>query len=97
MQGKSLACMRQNPTNLVTDKLLCLLSISFVSAGQANHFVRYAPEDIPYGKSRYVTETKRLYQVLDSRLKHHDWLVGDKYSIADINAYPWLQYYKWAG
>ncbi|TQS32222.1 hypothetical protein Golomagni_07467 [Golovinomyces magnicellulatus] len=37
--------------------------------GQANHFVRYAPEDIPYGKNRYVTETKRLYQVLDrSRL-----------------------------
>ncbi|GAK64142.1 glutathione S-transferase C-terminal-like protein [Moesziomyces antarcticus] len=65
--------------------------------GQANHFVRYAPEDIPYGKNRYVTETKRLYQVLDRRLKDHDWLVGDKYSIADINAYPWLQYYKWAG
>lgn len=59
--------------------------------------VEYAPEDIPYAKSRYVTEVKRLYQVLDSRLKDHDWLVGDKYSIADINAYPWLQYYKWAG
>lgn len=65
--------------------------------GQSNHFVRYAPEDIPYGKNRYMTETKRLFQVLDIRLKDHDWLVGDKYSIADINAYPWLQYYKWAG
>ncbi|SPC63980.1 probable theta class glutathione s-transferase [Ustilago sp. UG-2017b] len=65
--------------------------------GQANHFVRYAPEDIPYGKTRYIDETKRLYSVLDSRLRTHRWLVGDKYSIADINAYPWLQYYKWAG
>ncbi len=51
----------------------------------------------PLRKNRYVTETKRLSQVLDLRLKNHDWLVGDKYSIADINAYPWLQYYKWAG
>ncbi|SAM63775.1 probable theta class glutathione s-transferase [Ustilago bromivora] len=65
--------------------------------GQANHFVRYAPEDIPYGKTRYIEETKRLYSVLDSRLRTHRWLVDDKYSIADINAYPWLQYYKWAG
>ena len=62
--------------------------------GQATHFVRYAPEDIPYGKNRYTTETKRLYQVLDRRLKSHKWQVGDKYSIADINAYLWLQYYK---
>ncbi|EPQ29838.1 uncharacterized protein PFL1_02511 [Pseudozyma flocculosa PF-1] len=65
--------------------------------GQANHFVRYAPEQIEYAKDRYVNETKRLYRVLDRRLKDHDWLVGDKYSIADINAYPWLQYYRWAG
>ena len=57
----------------------------------------YAPEDIPYGKERYVTETKRLYRVLDMRLKDHEWLVGDKYSIADLNAYPWLQLYRWAG
>ncbi|MCJ1362170.1 hypothetical protein MMC16_001272 [Acarospora aff. strigata] len=36
--------------------------------GQANHFHRYAPEKIPYATTRYQTETKRLYSVLESRL-----------------------------
>ena len=34
--------------------------------GQANHFVRYAPEKIYYGMNRYVNETKRLYEVSHS-------------------------------
>ena len=28
--------------------------------GQANHFVKFAPEKIPYAMNRYVDETKRL-------------------------------------
>ncbi|KAL3419702.1 Disulfide-bond oxidoreductase YfcG 2 [Phlyctema vagabunda] len=36
--------------------------------GQANHFFRYAPEKIEYAIKRYQTETKRLYQVLETRL-----------------------------
>ncbi|KAL8908722.1 MAG: hypothetical protein Q9171_005335 [Xanthocarpia ochracea] len=38
------------------------------SQGQAYHFLRYAPEQIPYATDRYQTETKRLYSVLESRL-----------------------------
>ena len=34
--------------------------------GQANHFLRYAPEKIEYGINRYVNETNRLYQVLNA-------------------------------
>lgn len=54
--------------------------------GQSNHFTRYAPEDIPYGINRYQNETRRLYGVLDKHLADtgNDWLVGDRYSIADI-------------
>jgi glutathione S-transferase len=55
--------------------------------------VRYAPEQIQYGKDRYINETKRLYGVLEKHLEGRDWLVGEgkgKYSIADCNAYPWL-------
>jgi glutathione S-transferase len=37
--------------------------------GQAKHFFRYAPEKIEYGIKRYQTETKRLYGILDLRLK----------------------------
>lgn len=54
---------------------------------------RYAPEKIPYGIKRYQDETKRLYSVLEDGLNagKGEWLVGDKYSIADINGEsPWI-------
>jgi glutathione S-transferase len=50
--------------------------------GQANHFVRYAPEKIEYAQNRYVNETYRLYDVLESRLEAHQWLAADEYTIA---------------
>jgi len=62
-------------------------------AGQAHHFLRYAPEfdppqDIPYAKERYHTECRRLYGVLDRRLADRDFVAGD-YSIADIAIWCW--------
>jgi len=68
--------------------------------GQANHFFRYAPEKIPYGITRYINETKRLYSVLDTQLEGRDWLVGEGkgvYSLADINVYPWVRGWAWSG
>jgi len=68
--------------------------------GQANHFVRFAPEDIPYAKKRYLEETKRLYGVLNIRLNGRDWLAGPgrgRYSIADINAFPWVNGHTFCG
>lgn len=64
--------------------------------GQANVFYRYAPEKIPYAIERYQTETRRLYQVLDTRLADRDYLAGD-YSIADIATWPWVSLHFWAG
>lgn len=58
-------------------------------AGQNHHFVRYAPEVIPYAVDRYVRETSRLYRVLDGALAAGDWVAGE-YSIADIAIYPWI-------
>ena len=29
--------------------------------GQAHHFVRFAPQSVPYAVSRYVAETRRIY------------------------------------
>jgi GST-like protein len=58
--------------------------------GQAHHFRMYAPEQIPYAVDRYTKEAKRLYGVLDKRLKDHAYLAGD-YSIADIATWPWLR------
>lgn len=54
--------------------------------GQANHFFRYAPEQIQYGIDRYQNETRRLYKVLDTHLAttKQEYLVGNKCTIADI-------------
>jgi len=65
-------------------------------AGQNHHFVRYAPEKIPYAIERYLNETNRLYGVLNKRLADHAFVAGD-YSIADIAAYPWIVPYEAQG
>ena len=58
--------------------------------GQAHHFVRYAPEKIPYALDRYMNEAKRLLRVMDKRLGEVEYLAGE-YSIADIACWPWLR------
>jgi len=67
--------------------------------GQANHFVRYAPEKIEYGINRYVNETRRLYGVLDKHLaaSKSGFIVGDHISIADITTIGWVMSAGWAG
>ena len=64
--------------------------------GQAHVFLRYFPEKIPSAIERYQKETKRLYAVLDTRLKGHEFLAGE-YSIADIANWPWVMAHEWAG
>jgi len=59
--------------------------------GQANHFRAMAGARSDYGIKRYLDETKRLYSVLEIRLKDHDWLVGDKYTLADIANFSWVK------
>ena len=58
--------------------------------GQANHFVHYAPEKVPYGITRYTNEVNRLLGVMNRRLEHNAFLAGD-YSIADMACYPWAR------
>lgn len=62
-------------------------------AGQNHHFVRYAPEPIPYAIERYMKETARLYGVLDRQLQGRDYVAGD-YSIADMAIYPWAKLWE---
>ena len=63
--------------------------------GQANVFVKYAPEKIPYAIERYQTETRRLYEVYDKQLAENEFVCGDL-SIADFAAFPWIRSYEWA-
>jgi glutathione S-transferase len=55
--------------------------------GQANHFRLAAKVRSNYAIERYVEESKRLYSVLESRVSSHDWLAGNKYTIADIASF----------
>jgi GST-like protein len=57
-------------------------------AGQANHFLNYAAEKIPYAVARYVNEVRRLCGVMERRLEGRDYLADD-YSIADIACFAW--------
>ena len=60
--------------------------------GQNHHFVRFAPEPIPYAIDRYVKETARLYGVLNKQLENKEFITGE-YSIADMACYPWIVSY----
>jgi GST-like protein len=62
--------------------------------GQTHHFLRAAPEQVPYAINRYKTETRRLYGVLDKRLGQAEHLAGE-YSIADVASYPWVARHEW--
>ncbi len=65
-------------------------------AGQASHFINYAPKIvddpqlIEYGRARYVNELNRLCGVVERQLESQDFLAGE-YSIADIASWPWLR------
>jgi len=67
--------------------------------GQAMYFQRIAApngHDEPFSVKRYVGESRRLLEVLDTRLAGRDWLAGESYSIADMATYPWARAYVWA-
>ncbi|MEE4189144.1 MAG: glutathione S-transferase N-terminal domain-containing protein [Roseobacter sp.] len=68
-------------------------------AGQAHHFLKYAPamdppNDLPYAKDRYRAETARLYGVLDRRLADHEYVAGAFYSVADMSIWGWASLWE---
>lgn len=61
--------------------------------GQVGFFVKFAGKDITDARprERYLTESRRLLQVLDKHLEGRDWVMGDEYTIADIAIFPWIR------
>jgi len=58
--------------------------------GQVHHFAGLTNEDDKrYGLKRYMTETLRLYGVMDKRLANHAFFAGDL-SIADFAILGWV-------
>ncbi len=65
--------------------------------GQANVFFRYWPGDpIQPAIDRYQNEGRRLFEVLETRLKDNEFLADD-YSIADIANWCWVRTHRWSG
>jgi GST-like protein len=63
-------------------------------AGQASHFINYAPDGNEYSKQRYLQEYDRLLGVMNFQLGKTTYLAGEDYTIADMASYPWLLPYK---
>jgi GSH-dependent disulfide-bond oxidoreductase len=60
--------------------------------GQFGHFYLFAKDKTSdhYAKERYLTETKRLLAVLNTRLQQRDYMMDD-YSIVDMAIAPWVE------
>ncbi|MCP8464318.1 glutathione binding-like protein [Pseudomonas sp. ZM23] len=61
--------------------------------GQLGFFNKFAGKEIEDKRplTRYVDEAKRLLAVLDQRLEGRDWIMGERYTIADIATFPWIR------
>jgi GST-like protein len=67
--------------------------------GQAMYFQRIAAvkgirDD--YATNRYVSESRRLLEVLDRQLTGKAYLLGDEFTIVDMATYPWARSFPWA-
>ena len=57
--------------------------------GGFGHFYEYAPTKQKYPIDRFAMETKRQLHLLDARLRDHEFVAGDAYTIADMAIWPW--------
>ena len=87
------------------DKSLTLQWLMFQMAnigpimGQAMYFQRIAAklgQHHPFAIKRYVKESRRLMEILNTHLEGRQYLVADEYTVADIATYPWARAYYWA-
>ena len=60
-------------------------------SGQAVHFKHFAPEKVPYAHTRYQFEADRHFGILNDRLGKQAYMVGDAYSIIDMEVWGWAR------
>jgi len=83
------ARMLLEPRHAVLQWLMFQMAHVGPMLGQAHHFRQQAREILPYAIERYETEARRIFGVLDRRLRASPYIAGE-YSIADIATYPWI-------
>jgi GSH-dependent disulfide-bond oxidoreductase len=60
-------------------------------AGQAVHFKHFSPEKLSYAHNRYQYEALRHWGVLDAHLAKNKYMVGNTYSIVDMDVWGWAR------
>ena len=60
-------------------------------SGQSVHFRAYAPEKIDYALNRYAYEAQRHFGILDARLTKQKYMIGDTYTIVDMDVWGWAR------
>lgn len=60
-------------------------------SGQAVHFRVYAPEKLPYAIDRYMFEAQRHFGILDERLATRKYMLGNTYTIVDMDVWGWAR------
>jgi GST-like protein len=59
--------------------------------GQAVHFKHFAPEKVDYAHTRYQYEAQRHAGILNDRLAGRKYMIGDSYSIVDMDVWGWAR------
>ena len=60
-------------------------------SGQAVHFKHHATEKVAYAHNRYQFEAMRHYGILNDRLGKHKYMVGETYTIVDMDVWGWAR------
>ena len=63
--------------------------------GQHHHFHHFFPGKSKYAEERFFNQSTEIYKTLDKVLLNSEFLVGSKYTIADIATFPWIARHNW--
>ncbi|MCB1493445.1 MAG: glutathione S-transferase N-terminal domain-containing protein [Rhodobiaceae bacterium] len=87
----------EKPRSIVIQWLMFQMASIGPMMGQSNFFTSFYKEDVPVGIERYQTEVRRLFGVMDARLKDNAYMAGTDYTIADIATWPWIRAWPFGG
>ncbi len=85
------------PANTPANRAELLSWLMFVASGvgpycgQAVHFKNFAPEKLPYAINRYAFEAQRHFGILNDHLGKDKYMVGDTYTIIDMDVWGWAR------
>jgi GST-like protein len=89
--GKFLPPKGDKPRGELLSWLMFVASGIGPYSGQLVHFRTYAPEKNEYAINRYAFEARRHFGIVDARLAKHKYMVGDTYTIVDMDLWGWAR------